>query len=283
MLNAVGKILTGHFINNPIFVIGAGRSGTSILLQALGEHSEILSSDRESPFIPYIGTLVHPFEYRHNLDYHKQSLATSLDYLYSQLRKISFECAFGKNYGLRNPFSSKGPSLVKFIKARYWCAKTFPNQLEAMGLQRLFPRIKFIYIHRNGCDVVNSRMKFRDMSRLSFEENCEVWAKNVEKYQYLHNMENALRIRQEDLASDPELSFRKILDFVGAPYDDGPEKFSKTTLIHSLNQTTKSNIDAQKALNERPRAYASWNDEQKRIFLNVCSEGMHKLGYELPF
>jgi hypothetical protein len=283
MFDEIGRILTRRFLNNPILIIGTGRSGTSILLQALGQHSEILSVGRESPFIPYVGALLHPFEFRQNRDYHIKSLATSQDYYYEQFRKLCFECAFGEHYGLKRIVSEPGVFFYKLRRTHFWCAKTYPNQIEAAGLTRLFLSVKFLYIHRNGCDVVSSRMKFRGMSLMNFEEQCRIWADSAEKYLYLFDNEHAIRVRQEDVVAAPDETFRSVLSFVGVPYEEGPTRFSQTTLIHSLNQRTKTNLDVSKALADRPKSYAAWSDEQKRIFVNICSDSMQKLGYDIPF
>lgn len=283
MLDAIGKILSGSFLENPVLIVGTGRSGTSILLQALGEHARIVSADGESPFIPYVGALIHPFEYRHNREYHLESLATSKDYLYEQFRKLCFESAMGRYYGLRRFITHPAFLFKKKWTARFWCAKTFPNEVEAQGLAILYPNLKILYIYRNGCDVVYSRMKFRGMSHMEFEQQCSFWAKSVEKYAYLGCMEQALSVRQEDLASHPDEVFSSVQSFIGVDYEAGPTRFAQTSLIHSLGNRTETDVDVQDVLVNRPRGYTTWTSEQKKTFTDLCSEGMKKLGYEIPF
>lgn len=150
ILDFAGKIITGGFLKRPVFVVGAGRAGTSILQQALGQHSQIVSADRESPFIPYIGYLAHPFEFRGNKAYHLKSLATPLEYLYEVFTRICLESVFGEHYGLRFLVTDQNYALNKLFQIRYWCTKTFPNKQEALGLIKLFPEIRILYIVRNG-------------------------------------------------------------------------------------------------------------------------------------
>jgi hypothetical protein len=283
MLDTIGKLLVSSFLENPILVVGTGRSGTSVLLQAIGEHSRIISALGESPFIPYVGALIHPFEFRHNREYHLESLATSKDYIYEQFRRLCFESAMGRYYGLKRFLSNPGFLLKKKWTAKYWCAKTFPNEVEAQGLARLYPNIKILYIFRNGCDVVYSRMKFRGMSRIEFEEQCAFWAKSVEKYAYLGCMEQAVSVRQEDLASKPDEVFASVQTFIGVDYEAGPTRFAQTSLIHSLGDRTQTAVDVQNVLVNRPKGYTTWTSEQKKTFIDLCSEGMKKLGYEIPF
>jgi hypothetical protein len=281
MLNSIGRFLTKNWFHNPILVVGAGRSGTSIMLQALGEHSLILSADRESPFLPYVGYLAHPFEFRDNRDYHRDSLNMPVEEAYGQLRKLCFEAVFGADYGLQGRLKDVGRR--EALRKRYWCAKTFPNAVEAKGLTRLYPNIKFIYMFRNGYDVVNSRSRFRGMSSASFEEHCRVWAAHTEKYAYLCEMEEAVPVRQEDVAADPDGVFQRVQAFIGLPFEDGPSKFAKSTLIHSLDRKTEQQVNVSQVFEERRPIYESWTPEQRTTFKTLCGAGMDELGYEIPF
>jgi hypothetical protein len=281
VLDVVGHWLRQNCFHNPILVIGAGRSGTSIMLQALGQHSLILSADRESPFLPYVGYLAHPFEFRENRDYHRESLNMTVEQAYVQFRKLCFEAVFGTDYGLKRRLNDEGRWAT--LRKRYWCAKTFPNAVEAKGLTRLYPSIKFIYMFRNGYDVVNSRSRFRGMSTASFKEHCHIWAHHAEKYAYLCEMEEALPVRQEDVAADPDGVFRRVQAFIGVPFEEGPAQFAKTTLIHSLDKKTQQQVNVRQVFEQRRPVYETWTSEQRATFKELCSAGMMKLGYEIPF
>ena len=282
MLALFGRFLTRRFFHNPILVVGSGRSGTSVLQRALGQHSTVLSLD-ESPFVPYIGYLMHPFEFRHNKEYHRNYLHTSVDYAYSKFRILCFESAIGEDYGLRKMMQNPAGLLTLASQTRFWCAKTFPNETESAGLLKLYPQVRFLYIYRNGCAVVNSRSHFGQMKQQSFRAHCETWARHVDKYDYFFNMPEAFTLRQEDLLEKPVELFKRIQDFLQVPYEDAPAKYSQTTLVHPLDESTQQDVDATDVLKSRPPPHAAWSQEQKEIFKDICSEGMNKLGYEIPF
>jgi hypothetical protein len=283
MLDSIGKVLVRNSFYNPIFVIGTGRSGTSVLTQALGKHAGVYSSEDESPLIPYIGYLPFPFEFKDNSRYHRESLNVQLEYLYEQFRRICYESAMGENYGIRMQMDNLTRFNIKFLAKERWCAKTFPNQQEHAGLRKLYPNARFIYIVRNGCDVINSRMKFRGFRHLEFRDHCEVWAKAQQKYHYLLNAEQSIMVRHEDLLNQPEEIFQKLHSFIGIAHDPSPAEFVKSTMIHPLDERTKTNVDVSKAFSQRPPAYGNWSDEQKITFKLICGNAMEALGYSLQF
>ncbi|MCC6456217.1 MAG: sulfotransferase [Caldilineaceae bacterium] len=283
LFDLLGKQLTSGYFHNPIFVVGAGRSGTSVLQQALGKHPLILDVGGESPFIPYVGYLVYPFEFRENKQYHVDCLNTSTRYLYDQLRKLTFESVMGPHYGLRKSLASLRKLDTHRLTKRYWCAKTFPNQEECRGLLQLYPTAKFLYIFRNGYEVVHSRTRFGKMRERDFSSHCVEWSRHVEKFHYLFELKEAMHLRQEELASQPGALFPRIQQFLGIEYDEAPEKFAGSTLIHPLDQRTKTAVDVAQSFKERAPVYEGWSLEQRQTFKSICGSAMARLSYEIPF
>ncbi len=147
----------------------------------------------------------------------------------------------------------------------------------------LYPEAQFVYILRNGCDVVQSRTKFKSFAQRDFEEHCREWAESVGQYRYILEVENGVRLYQEDLISTPETVYEKVFDLIGLPKHDAPSHFVRNTLIHPLDETTKRGVDVKEVLAARPPAYADWNAEQRRIFKDICSDAMQEAGYDMPF
>lgn len=285
MLDLPGKLLTRKFHDNPIFVVGAGRSGTSALLNALGAHPLIFSVGGESPFLSHIGRLTYPFEFTRSREqeYNLKTLRVSKDDLYQLFRQLSFKSAMGKHYGLRTLLESLVASRGGLLKTEYWCAKVYPDCDEYQGLIKIYPEAKFVYIVRNGCDVVNSRSHFPPIQHQAFHIHCENWVKLVEKYAYLADMPQAIQVHHETMTTDPEKMFRRIFSFVGIDYDDGPTSLTKSVIVHPLDQPTQEVGNVKNLFKERPPAHADWTEEQKRTFKEICGEAMSSLGYDIPF
>ncbi|MCE9550669.1 MAG: sulfotransferase [Betaproteobacteria bacterium] len=251
MLNIIGKTLSSKIIKNPIFVVGGSRSGTSVLVQALGKHKLIYSFKGEAPFITDIGGMVHNLEYapEREISYYKNSLKVSHSYIYDNLRRLSYESVFGKNYGLMRMLKDMMHREFNPINKEFWCAKTFPNENVAKGLMKLYPSGKFILIHRNGIDVVHSRTQFHGFQ-----------------------------------IDDPQAVFQTVCDHLKIEYDPSPAIFTSTHQVHPLaTVATSENVDVKKIMSQRSPVYESWTIEQRQVFKDVCAETMARMGYAIPF
>jgi hypothetical protein len=286
VLAIIGKIFSFPNIERPVFVIGGSRSGTSVLVQALGKHKLIYSFKGEDPFITDIGGMVHNLEYapERELAYYKNSLRVSHGYIYENLRRLSYESAFGYNYGLMQILKDMLRRDYNPLTKRLWCAKTFPNENVAKGLIKLFPKVKFIFIHRNGIDVVHSRMQFHGFRDLDFRRQCEEWTRSSKQFSYLLKHDHAITVKHSDLIEDPRIVFGKICEHLGIGYDPRPAAFTSTHQVHPLSSVaTATDVNVKKIINLRRPAEESWTLEQRQIFKEICSDAMETFGYVMPF
>ncbi len=283
MRDFLGKMLTKSFFDNPLVVVGAGRSGTSVLLQALGQHPLILSMPGEAPFITTTAGGAYLLEYAENTRYYEQSIKVSKEYLFDVLRRLSFEVAAGRHYGLKIVLNCIRGGDLYLLRKRYWCVKTFPGPDTSKGLLKLYGKAKFIYIIRNGCDVVQSMSKFSGFCQQSFEKNCKDWTDSVKKYRYLLDHESSIVIHHERLIEKPAEVFSSIFAFIGIGYHDKPAHFIQSTLVHPLNKPTQKGVDVKGILSKRKLSYEDWSLEQREAFKEICGSAMKEVGYEVHF
>jgi hypothetical protein len=239
LLDTVGRLLTAKFLPNPIFVVGTGRSGTSVLLQALGRHPKILSLSGEAPFLTSIGGEAALFQSRETGEYYRSCLKTDLGYLHGTLGRLGFEVSAGRHYGLKTVarawWRDRSPPWAK----TFWCAKTFPPRVVSEGLSAVYPGARFVYIVRNGLDVVHSMTRYHGFSRESFETHCRNWASGAAAYRHLAECPAGIKVRHEELIDDPEALFRRICAFLGIADAPQSARFVRTTLVHPLDQGSR--------------------------------------------
>lgn len=285
-MKLLSRVLSRRFFEQPIFVVGSGRSGTSILVQALGEHPAIHSFKGEAPLIWMLGTVVGILEFsgERKRKYYTEALGVPFDHVYASLRDLAFESAFGPDLGFRHLLKNAVSLRLNPFRVRCWCAKTFPDQQVALALNKLYPSARFIYIHRNGLDVVHSRTQFPGFSDLDFRRHCEDWTESARKYEYLLSCPQAITVGHADLVSDPHAVFNRIQEFLQLPQHAGPAQFASSTQIHSLSSTTdRANVDIRQVMQNREKHHENWSREQRDIFRETCSIEMAKLGYAMPF
>lgn len=283
--DTVGRLMARRVEDRPIFVVGGGRSGTSVLVQALGKHREIYAFTGEDPFLTDIGGMMFNLEFadERELAYYRNSLRVSHQHIYTALKKLAYESAFGPHYGLRSMMRDTASGAFSLFTKTCWCAKTFPVKSVAQGLLKLYPQARFILIHRSGIDVVNSRTQFHGFRELDFRKQCEEWAQNVRDFSYLMEFPQATTVRHRDLVDDPEGVFRHIQSFLGMEYDPAPATFAQTTQIHPLaTVSNETNVDVKSLMASRPQVFEGWAPDQQAIFREICSEPMSRLGYAVP-
>lgn len=286
MLDRLGKFASSRFINRPIFIVGGSRSGTIVLLKAMGRHTRILSTPSEDPFITDVGGMVHSLEFCDEVEkkYYADTLRIPQAYIYERLRCLALESALGPHYGLRQLLKLAVSGKANPLTKRYWCTKTFPGKNVAQGLMRLYPDARFIWILRNGVNVVYSRSKFPAFRDLSFEEHCRHWADTVDRFSYLLDLPGAAVVHQEELVEDPDRVFRRIFNTLDLDYDPKPAEYALTHHVHPLaDESTTKGVDIRKTLSERPPPYQEWTQEQKRVFREICGGTMQMAGYNIEF
>lgn len=274
--------LLGRFVDRPIIVAGAGRSGTTALLNALGEHPEVLAMGGERPYVTYVGGVVHEFEDGPNASWRRGTLNFSEERMYGTYRRLCFESAFGKGgwYAYKGVAREKKlPSTIK-----HWCVKAFPTEAQYEGFLRLYPSARIVVILRNGIDNVNSRMHHPSFRDASFEFHCEEWVYLVSKYDYVNDgLENALLVHQEQLRDAPQAVFDEVFAAFGLSPSDRPRAYAQSTVVHPLDKQTQTDTSAKAVLSKRAPAYEKWTEEQRKTFKDICGETMARVGYEIPF
>jgi hypothetical protein len=283
VLDGIGRLLARSCLDRPVFIVGTGRSGTSVLLQALGQHPRVVPMPGEAPFLSSIGGDAALFEYADNARYYRESLTVERAYLFGQLARLGLEAAGGRHYALRQFLRAWRGRRGWHSRPSHWCAKAFPPERAARGLVLVYPHARFLYIVRNGIDVVASMSQFHGFRHLSFAEHCRAWAAGVEKYRYLEQFPHGMKLRHEDLVADPGAFFGRVYPFLGIPRDAAAETFVATSVIHPLDQPTREVSGTQAIFQARPPAWHAWTPEQREVFTSLCGVSMKECGYELPF
>ncbi len=209
------------------FIVGVGRSGTTLLRLMLDSHSR-LSIPAETGFIPELLDQKTDLSKQEFIDIISGSpnwpdIALSKGKVEEALKKIKpFTIPEGiravyKVYALQHGkafFGDKTPGYCLYIDQ----------------IQKILPEARFIHIIRDGRDVALS------VRPLWFSPSKEIagiaadWSDRIQKTRALSKQCNHyLEVMYESLVADPENEIRKILNFIDLPYEKQVLDYYKNT------------------------------------------------------
>jgi Sulfotransferase family len=276
---------TMTFMDSPVFVVACGRSGSTALCTALGQHPNILMAGPEAPFMHRIAQMAHDYAFGKDSPYYQTSVQLDTFRFRETLKRLCYTSVFGEERGFSYHPLRVGWKNSVFFRGRgiqYWGAKAFLGEEATKGLLWLYPRAKFIYLHRNGLDVVHSMSKFEAFRTLGFDDRCRFWSERAAQYAHLLRDGNSLTVRFDDFVADNAAVFESICTYLELAGDPRPANYASSTLIHPLDKPTE-NGDAKAVLMNRKPGYLDWTAEQRSAFKGLCAEAMGSLGYEMPF
>lgn len=283
----IARIFSSNYISNPIFIVGCGRSGTSALVKAISSSRTVLHADGEFPHISLIGKLIYDLKYSRTKEVHSLFSNISDEEEMREWARMCLLLAFGRSMGCYQTASKlKQEKELRRLFVSRWATKTSPDEESAKGILKIFPSAKFIYIVRNGVEVVHSMQNYKSFDKYDFRGLCKFWADKQRKYQYLTTnaySQSALVIRHEDMVNNTEDTVKNICSFLMIPDSPKVLDFLKNNTVHSSfkNDEQNSGIIKPPLYKKKLVSYDDFTQSQQKIFTTECQEAMFLLNYEV--
>lgn len=171
---------------NPIFVGGSGRSGTTLVVSLLSVHPNIYVVPNETgAFCPTA---------------------------YSEEENLQ------ASFNIERAYSHLIESEVDLEKFTRWCEKSPKNILFAERLLGYFgDRTRFINVVRDGRDVVTS---VHPSDPNSYHVAPERWARDVSAGRQIEDHPRVITVRYEDIVRDHLPPMRRICEFIEEPFPE---------------------------------------------------------------
>lgn len=264
----------------PLFVVSAGRSGSTHLTNILNSHPELA--------ITHESNIAHYISLTHSLSY--QPLFTTREVGGFRLQGLIPE-QYSKHFA--------GPLLDGMMAAwrqmyrtefadkpfRIWGDKfQFPEVVP--DLIRTFPKARWIYIVRDGRDVARSAVLHREKvdaehkgdgeATMSFVEICRYWT-NINRHliELLKGTDQLLRIRYEDLIVEQDQTIRQVFDFLDLDVDPN--------IFHVLEKKAEERFRSHGTSKNPQASIGRWKteltDEEKAMAEREQGELLETFGY----
>jgi hypothetical protein len=236
----------------PIFLVGTGRSGTTLLQLLLNSHpniaiwGEIHYFDQILQIKNWVPSIMQPEDLERFFSYlkrteHYQYLPDAQRVLASTKSRLLAEkkCTYEKFYRIVLEEYAKSQGKLRFGD------KTPYNILYLEEISQLFPKCKIIHIKRDPRDVVASYIKLpaasKDVIIHSLAWKCFItsWKNYLAMTPVAHNY---LQLAYEDLVCNPEQELKRICEFIGETYNREMLHFHKKGDRYIKNEPWKAGV-----------------------------------------
>ncbi len=276
----------------PIFIVGPGRSGSTLLRAMLNGHSQ-LDISKESYLITALRNVwcknmtrqqIELFALRLRLFPRPPEVAL-VDYLGWDHEQLCSTLWQMRDKEWRDVVVAIFTRRTSELGKTYWGNKTPDYGLRLPAIIEIFPRSKILFLVRDGRDVTLSYLAC-DWGPDSFFNGAEYWRRQLEAYQNfcdLYPDAKIILVKYEDLTSDPEKTLHSICRFLDIP-------FEHDMLSYHENLSSHFSPDAQFAHHQllkkptRPNRNYRWKKEvserDRAIFQGICAPLLEFAGYE---
>jgi Sulfotransferase family len=247
----------------PVFVLGAPRSGTSAVAQALGIATRYGGYNEGQ-----VLDLLNPLQHALGRFYQSKARIPPTD------RETMMIMKFPESYFVDAISALFADTMRKLFPSHHWCDKTPTVDMiwAAPAFRKIWPNAKFIFLKRRAFENLRSRiLKFREVS---FEDQCLEWTANMKAWRVIREElgGSALELDQHFLAQHPKRSARAI----GALLALAPAEIAELGRVlrrHQPERTTANVLDVSDA------AALNWEPAQWAVFDRVCGPVMAAYGY----
>jgi len=276
----------------PFFIIGSGRSGTTLLRRILFAHSAL--------HIP-------PESYELGIAYHVYRRVRPLGWPYAVRSVLGVIGLYPEFYHFNmdlEPVEERlqavpkdERSLAKIIDILYreharqhkismsrWGDKTPMNTFFLPQIDSIFPDAQYIHMLRDGCDVVESYLRTGLKEQL--QDAASRWRRATQLAQQWveQHAERAIVVRYEALSTAPEDEARRVCRFLGLPFevamirklDSVSSMGDASTLAHMKH--VREPISSRYVGRGRERL----SQAQRRALEQLIGRDLVRLGYPRP-
>lgn len=278
----------------PIFVVGANRSGTTLLRLMLNAHSRIAIPDELTYITPYLGGAgiqnwkdpgFSPSRYRSFVRRFLASKAETLAPL--DVDPLTEHIVASSAPNLRSPYQLALEAWAHHHNKSRWGEKTPSNVFYADIILDMFPDAHFIHMIRDPragtasmqrASIMPDDLVFNALARHKFD---------IEGRKYLETSvppPQRMTLRYEDLVRTPEQTMRTVCDFLNEPFEPDMLQYHQDA-AHYMKDEARTSYNEAATRPIDPSKIDAWRDtlspHEKAIVDHVCRTTIQQFNYPL--
>jgi hypothetical protein len=275
----------------PVFMLGAERSGTTLLMAMVGCHPRIAVPEvvwyypRFRPYLHTYGDLRNEQHFRTLIDEMVFGLKTPfwgmqvnprtlVDEIYESVRERSFA----------GVYLAMIERYARGVGKPRWGEKTPYNLFFVKEIKEDFPDAQFIFITRDGRDASADYLQsgFGPTNIFCAAEVWQLCQNAVEPWRKQLGASDWLDVKYETLVREPERTLREVCEFLGEDYSPEMLQFHKTDLAKARGASRDHAPLGGPATDRYIGIYRELlSVREQRIFAAVAGEELERAGYKL--
>lgn len=224
--------------NTPFFIFGSGRNGSTLLNVILNQHSKLFLPSEQY----FLGNSIIKYQL-YNYIVWRDLVKIIYGELIAQAENHSWN--FSPNEIINEAFYFEKPrrsleTLIHHIYSNYarltkqgsitWGDSTPYNTRYINEIYGCFPKAKYIFLIRDGRDVVSAYKKggtdiFDHLADPATATSH--WINSIKKYHWIKKRTEVLLVKYEELVQDTEETLKRILTFLEQEYQPSLDEFYK--------------------------------------------------------
>lgn len=244
---------------NPVFVLGAPRSGTSMMQWALRSHPNLWGGQESDFLIPLSEAMpgVHNFGSQRDKLHWLSGQQVDLQEFYRHV-----------GVGINSLYMSRSGGLR-------WVEQTPQYTLHLEEMKQFFPGAQFLFMLRDGRSVVASLRKF--VNPVEHVEACRIWHRFVSAGRAFAESPNGDSLRfvsYDGAVNNTEAELRRLYDFIGEAYEPASADFIRSS------QPINSSFADEKSNEKTESRWAAWPQQEREQFHEIAGDLLIGFGFE---
>ncbi len=281
-------------MNEPIFILGASRSGTTMLRLMLNAHPNIAVPGEQSYFVSlpvqadsWEAPDLSPTAYEQFVTDYLERKSTTLPGLdIPSVRASILQSSLPQN--LRRPYEITLYAWARSQGKSRWGEKTPTNFFFVDVIDDMFPEARYIHLVRDPRAVVHSMNRFircGDDTVINATNWCEYIERGADLLEQTVPKERRLTLFYENVTAAPKEAAQRLCDFVEEPFDPDMLSFYETAddYMHPASDTLGGDKTLTRPVSDhasQPKWVKGMSKDQIALVESTCKKDMERYGYE---